>query len=122
MGNEDVTGWALLARKQAVKLQTDSRRLRSLSQAFRAARAGSVALTRCAWCGRLKIEEEWLQLAAIGMGRQQVSPSLRRRATHGICPPCFEHEQDKVDRARAAGRAGQFFGALTEFVVGRRAP
>jgi hypothetical protein len=103
--NENVTGWAVVARKRAARLQTESRRLRGLSQALRAARAGRLALTRCAWCGRVKIDEEWLQLAAIGAGQINATSSLRLRATHGICPPCFEREQSEAERARAARTA-----------------
>lgn len=99
--NEELKLRAVRAREHAARVQIDSRRLRALTQAVRGARRGCMSLVRCAWCGSLKLEEEWLELAAIGAGRQQVGPSLRRRATHGICPPCFEREQDGAERARA---------------------
>jgi hypothetical protein len=70
-----------------------------LAQLLREAAHGAVSIVRCAWCGRLKVGEEWLHLEAIGSGQQQISSSLVARASHGICPGCFAEQERLRERA-----------------------
>jgi hypothetical protein len=47
-------------------------------------------LTRCAWCQRLRLDEEWVP-------SEEVPPfllaDLDDRSTHGICPSCFSEAE-----------------------------
>lgn len=90
---EDLARRAVLAGERAEALQADARHIWGLAQILRDAHAGHVCLIRCAWCDRYKVEGDWLHLTAIGTGQQQIASSLRRRATHGMCPSCFKREQ-----------------------------
>ncbi|HET8751094.1 MAG TPA: hypothetical protein VFM43_01045 [Gaiellaceae bacterium] len=74
-----------------------------LAQMLREARGGGTMLLRCAWCGRLEVGEEWLQLEAIGTGQTRIAQQLVRQSTHGICPECFE----RVSGDAAAQRSGR---------------
>ena len=44
-------------------------------------------LVRCAWCERIKVDDEWVEVAEVQ------AMQLRRHApeqhSHGICPDCF---------------------------------
>ena len=97
---DDLVRRAVLAGQHSETLQAQSRHICALAQALRDARSGRVLLTRCAWCGRLKVEEEWLHLTAIGEGQQQIASSLCRHATHGICPSCLNRELEAANRRR----------------------
>ena len=97
---EDLTRRAMVAGAHADLLQTESRRIVGLAQVLRDAHAGRVLLLRCAWCDRFRVDEEWLHLEAIGKGQQQITSSLRARATHGICSDCFRREQWAAERGR----------------------
>jgi len=60
-------------------------------------------LTRCAWCQRLRLGEEWIRA-------EEVPPfllaDLDDRSTHGICPACFsEAERDAGDGAPLSATA-----------------
>jgi hypothetical protein len=58
--------------------------LRELAASMRA--DGSL-LTRCAWCERIRIGDRWL--AAEELVRGGITPAVRERLTHGICPTCL---------------------------------
>jgi hypothetical protein len=49
--------------------------------------ADQAMLTRCAWCERVALADQWLEEDE----RPRFLPRrLDRAATHGICPSCFE--------------------------------
>lgn len=86
---------ALEATTRAEGLVVDAQRISELSAKLRAARGGAVSIRRCAWCGRFEVGEEWLHLEAIGSGQQNIRVALLERATHGICPDCFQEEASR---------------------------
>jgi len=44
-------------------------------------------LVRCAWCKRIKIDDEWVEVAEVlAMRQTHLAPE---RHSHGICPDCF---------------------------------
>jgi len=90
---EDLARRAIEARDHAASLHADAQRIRSLAQILRDAHAGRRLLRRCAWCERFEVGREWLRLDAIGTGQHRITASLLDRATHGICPECFERER-----------------------------
>ena len=47
----------------------------------RAAEAGAAMPSRCAWCGRYRVGDEWLTVER---------PAAGARVSHGICPDCVE--------------------------------
>jgi hypothetical protein len=96
----DLVQRAVAAGEQSSSLQIDSRRIRGLAQTLRDADAGETPLVRCAWCGRLKIGDEWLRLKAIGSGQQRINTNIRDSASHGICPRCFDREEHRRAAAR----------------------
>lgn len=96
---EDLVRRALDAKARSDEIRLDSERIISLAQMLRQAAAGHVSIVRCAWCGRLKVGEEWLHLEAIGSGQQQINSSLMARASHGICPQSFEQQEDLRSQA-----------------------
>jgi hypothetical protein len=98
---EELIRRTLAARETAEAVRDDSRRVRGLAQLLRDAQSGEALLTRCAWCEKLKLGEEWLRLEAVGSGSMTIMESLIRKASHGICPDCFR----RVDQAAAAERA-----------------
>lgn len=103
---------ALEAQARSGEIRLDAERIRSLAQILREAAHGAVSIIRCAWCGRLKVGEEWLHLETIGSGQQQISSSLIARASHGICPECFaEQERLRVQAEVEASSARQHSGA-----------
>jgi hypothetical protein len=80
------------AKTHAEELAAQARRVLDFSRILRAARNGEVSICRCAWCGRFKIGDEWLHLDEVGHDQQLIRESLMRRASHGICPECFEEQ------------------------------
>jgi hypothetical protein len=47
----------------------------------------SELLVRCAWCERIKVNDEWVEVAEVqAMRLTRHSPE---RHSHGICPDCF---------------------------------
>jgi hypothetical protein len=94
---EDLVRRAVAAHERAASAHAASQQIRDLAAVLRAAQAGRTLLRRCAWCGRFQIGDEWLHLEAIGHGQQQITASLRAKATHGICPDCFA-QQPKAER------------------------
>jgi len=98
---EDLVARALAAQERARSLTVDAARVASLARILREAGTGGRMLVHCAWRQRLQVEDEWLELDAIGSGQTRIAEQLIRRSTHGICPDCFE----RVSREAAAVRA-----------------
>jgi hypothetical protein len=44
-------------------------------------------LVRCAWCERIKVGDEWVDVAEVRAMR--LIPEARQHHSHGICPNCF---------------------------------
>lgn len=84
---EELIRRALAARERTEAAQKDSRRVRELARLLRNANAGTSLLLHCAWCGRLQVGEEWLDLDDVGS--PQIAASLIPNSSHGICPDCF---------------------------------
>ena len=49
---------------------------------------GVAMVVRCAWCGRVKEGESWLEVDEV-LAMRLVRPAPDE-STHGICPDCFE--------------------------------
>ena len=88
--DNDLVRRASEAETRAEESAARARRVLDFSRILRAARDGEVSICRCAWCDRFKVGNEWLRLDDVGHGRRQIRESLLRRASHGICPECFE--------------------------------
>ena len=80
----------------------EAKRLSTLSQLLRDARAGTVMIVRCAWCESVQLDDEWLDLDAIGSGQQRITREVRALASHGICPTCLDAQLHAADLHRAA--------------------
>ena len=89
---EDLARRILEVRERSERLGSDSRRLRALTAALRSANRGETLLLRCAWCSRMKLDDEWLALEQISGSRTPLTADLRTGASHGICPDCFDAE------------------------------
>jgi hypothetical protein len=98
---EDLVRRTLAARERAETARKESLRVRKLAQLLREANAGETLLLHCAWCGRLQVGEEWLELAADGEGSPKIVASLIRKSSHGICPGCFARVQKTADLERS---------------------
>ena len=99
---EDLVRRAIAAQENARSLQSSAERIKNLAAALRDAHAGHALLVHCAWCEKLRIGDEWLELQAIGGGQTRIAERLIRESTHGICPDCLEHVRDEIDRERDA--------------------
>ena len=44
-------------------------------------------VVRCAWCERIKVDEEWVDVAEVRAMR--LIPEASAHHSHGICPDCF---------------------------------
>lgn len=99
---EELVRRTLAVRERAEAAQTDSHRVRRLAQLLRDANAGKTLLVRCAWCGKLQVGEERLELAADGEGSPQIAASLIRKSSHGICPDCFARVAADAEARRSA--------------------
>jgi hypothetical protein len=99
---EELVRRALAARERAEAAQKDSRRVRRLARLLREANGGKTLLLHCAWCGRLQVDDEWLDLAADGEGSPKVAASLIRKSSHGICPECFARVTADAEAERSA--------------------
>jgi hypothetical protein len=98
---EDLVTRALGAQERAQALNVDAARVTELSRVLREARAGvGTMLLHCAWCRRLQIGEEWLQLDGIGSGQTRIAEGLVRHSTHGICPECYERVTREAEAKR----------------------
>jgi hypothetical protein len=90
--DDDVVRRASEATTHSEEVMAHARRVLQLSRILRAARDGEVAICRCAWCDRFKVGDEWLHLDDIGRGQQHIRTTLLKRASHGICPECFDEQ------------------------------
>jgi hypothetical protein len=97
---EDLVRRTLAARERAEDAQRDSKRVRELAQMLRDANAGKTLLLHCAWCNKLHLGDEWLELEAVGKGSVQIANSLIRKSSHGICPECFQRVSEEADANR----------------------
>ena len=93
---------ALEAQERAAALGVDAQRMRELSSLPRRAHSGDVLLRHCAWCGRLEVGGEWLQLEALGERQRLITRALIEGSTHGICPECFSAVSAEADAGRVA--------------------
>jgi hypothetical protein len=98
---EDLVARALEAQERARSLTVDASRVSRLARILREAGSGGAMLVHCAWCGRIQVGDEWLELTAIGTGQTRIAEQLVRRSTHGICPDCFERVSRDVEASRA---------------------
>jgi hypothetical protein len=105
-----------LAVRERETAQTDSNRVRELAQLLRDAEAGTTMLVHCAWCGRLQVGDEWLDLAAESDESLEITDSLIRKSSHGICPDCFAHVSETAEVQRAGWRtpAPSFRSGVTD--------
>ena len=62
------------------------RRTASLRDSTDPPRRDGLMVTRCAWCDRIALGEQWLRHEDF---RNQHTPALDYRITHGICPECL---------------------------------
>jgi len=75
-------------------------RAAELSAFVRALRATSPAgLVRCAWCERVAAGEHWID--PYSLLQANLRERLRKNASHGICPDCFERVTAAAEQARA---------------------
>jgi hypothetical protein len=93
--------WEVLRRAEqaledARRLHRRSLELQRFVRALHTHEPGELVV--CAWCGRLTVEGEWVDL-----GRWVSSPlrhRLRKLASHGICPDCFDHVTAATEHER----------------------
>jgi hypothetical protein len=90
-----------IALRETETAQADSGRVRELARLLRDAEAQRTMLVHCAWCGRLQVGEEWLDLAAEATESLEISESLIRKSSHGICPDCFARVSETAEAQRA---------------------
>jgi hypothetical protein len=109
---EELVQRTLAGREKAEAAQKDSRRVRKLAQLLREASAGKTLLLHCAWCGKLQVGEEWLELAADGEGRPEITASLIRKSSHGICPECFARVMANAEAERSASTTDDHRGLM----------
>src|SRR5436190_17827136 len=76
-----------------------ARRSVIVTNASRHARSAETLLANCAWCGRLRLGEEWVRGEEVP--RFLRLDGLGRRLTHGICPECFQGVQQEAGARRA---------------------
>src|SRR5262249_16895925 len=76
------------------------RRAAELSAFVSALRATSPGeLVRCAWCDRVAAGEYWIDpYPLLGANLRE---RLRKSASHGVCPDCFERVTSESERQRA---------------------
>jgi hypothetical protein len=84
----DRSGVALGAAVRAVKDAREAQQERELSLLLLRTTGRRALIRRCAWCERFAVGPEWMHL--VERHGQRLSSSLRNRATHGICPECFD--------------------------------
>jgi hypothetical protein len=61
---------------------------------------GPGGLHQCAWCGRVSVEDAWIDPVRLLDGG--LGPRLLRKASHGICPACLERNFPRVAHMLAA--------------------
>ena len=87
---EEVHEELLRRAEEAVAVATRThQRASELSAFVRALRATSPGgLVRCAWCGLVAADEHWID--PYSLLQANLRERLRKNASHGICPDCFE--------------------------------
>ncbi|HEV2693045.1 MAG TPA: hypothetical protein VG347_09150 [Verrucomicrobiae bacterium] len=55
----------------------------------------------CAWCRKINFQGQWMPL------EQFMQQGFDTPTTHGICTVCLEKQQEAVQKARAARKAGE---------------
>ena len=89
------------AREAAADVQAQRRGTAELGAFVRALRKTEPSqIVLCAWCGRVAAGEHWIDPAPLLEPAQR--ERLREKATHSICPDCFDRENAaaKAERAR----------------------
>jgi hypothetical protein len=88
--------------ERAHSLVLESARANALARTLRAAYNGGGAMrVRCAWCGRLEVKGERLELEALRPSQEMIVRRLRDQASHGICPPCLDVQMESARMQRA---------------------
>jgi hypothetical protein len=92
---------------EATRTQQRASELSAFVSALRA--TTPAALVRCAWCERVAAGEHWID--PYSLLQANLRERLRKNASHGICPTCFERaiaaaEQER-DQRRASHRGGR---------------
>ena len=95
---DDLVQRALEAQAQSRVLLDQATRRRTLAGALREAYYSEAMLVRCAWCGSIKAEDEWLHLQALSESQRWIVRRLRERASHGICPSCLDEQMPNEGR------------------------
>jgi hypothetical protein len=54
--------------------------------------------TLCAWCGRVEVGGQWID--ARSLLTDVLLERLRDKASHGICPDCFDRVSAEAERQR----------------------
>jgi hypothetical protein len=67
----------------------DSAPITSVADAHPGVSPGAVWLTVCAWCGRRKVRDRWID-APHDLEIIDSAGSRQLRVTHGICSSCFD--------------------------------
>jgi hypothetical protein len=101
---EDLIRRTLALREKAELAKQETRRVGELAQLLREAEAGTVLLVHCAWCERLHLGEEWLNLSDVSGKGPRIAESLIKKSSHGICPDCFQRVTEVVDGTAARVR------------------
>src|SRR5262249_55057547 len=89
-------GRAEQALEQARHEHARSSQLEAFVRALRKSEPGE--LVRCAWCGRVRAGAEWIDPSPLLGGN--LRERLRRNASHGICPECFERVSMKAEHSQ----------------------
>jgi hypothetical protein len=81
---------------EARRAHRQASQLKAFVTALRATSAGG--LVRCAWCERVAAGEYWIDpYPLLGSNLRE---RLRKDASHGICPDCFERVTAESERKR----------------------
>jgi len=83
---------------EATRAHRRAAELRAFVSALRAIRPGE--LVRCAWCDRVAAGEYWIDPYPL-LGANALRERLRKSASHGVCPDCFERVMTASERQRA---------------------
>jgi hypothetical protein len=88
------------AKQAAAEAERRHKRASQLTAFVRALqRTNPGELVRCAWCGRISADGEWIDPSTLIGG--SLRERLRQNATHGICPDCLERVSAEAERERA---------------------
>jgi hypothetical protein len=64
-----------------------------------AASPSAVWFTICAWCARMKVGDQWIDVED---ALEMIGRADDLRLTHGICASCFDETAARADRERRA--------------------